>query len=482
MRQEVNLYIGGKELFFSEPPEILFTFQRTDYTNPTIIKNNYTKTITVEGTPENNKVFGELHLLERTQNDVLFNPAKRVDFELYVNGDLTETGYAKLDNIIKNKHKITYELTLYGGLGDFFYGLSYGFDYDDYDSTIEQSKDEELRLKDLTYYSPYADDDTEFNFNITKDAVYDAWRVLGGQTSATGDNKKWDYINFAPAYNGLPDDFDSDKVLINTSGYSNGCRISVPAGARVDGTTYATAQIIEQNTIPQTIVVGDDTYTRNNGYALSELKGEITEWDVLDLRSYLQRPVLRVKGLVEAIQRYVAEKGGYTLNLDSNFFNNNNPYYNKAWITLPMLSNLNGEYAEAEATGMIDFGGYSEVEREVSSIRSTLDGTYYMIGLPSGLAPYKGGSVTFSLIGDSDDYAGEFGDLSMLFTVPDANGGETIHYGTIVEVQLIAYDDNENVVDTSFVHTFCEEDIPLIESTYSLKHYGSFKRMILLWA
>ena len=120
MVQEIHLYIGGKEVFFSEPPEILFTFQRIDYTNPTAIKNSFTKTITIEGTPENNDVFNEIYLLGRTQNVALFNPSKRIPFELYSNGDLVETGYAKLDNVIKDGYKIQYEVTLYGGLGDFF--------------------------------------------------------------------------------------------------------------------------------------------------------------------------------------------------------------------------------------------------------------------------------------------------------------------------------------------------------------------------
>lgn len=466
MRQEVQLYIGGKELFFSEPPEILFTFQRTDYTNPTIIKNNYTKTITVEGTPENNKVFGELHLLERTQNNVLFNPAKRVDFELYINGDLTETGYAKLDNIIKNKHKITYELTLYGGLGDFFYGLSYGFDYDDYNSDVEQSKDEELKLKDLTYYSPSADDDTEFNFTITKEAVYDAWLALTSGGTPTGDYEMWNYINFAPCYNGLPDDFDAEKVLINTSGYTGGYRLSVPAGATVNGTTYSQQQIISGTTIPTVITVDDTTYTPINGYALAELREPMTEWDVRDLRSYLQRPVLRLKGFVEAVQRYAREKGGYTLNLDSDFFNSGNTYYEDAWITLPMLQNLNGEYKEEEITGSLQIGlpksvDYIDDGRETAGwkwYRKRVVTKYNVSGLPIGITEYKGASVTVNFILNAEPYETQFSPNYHIDTSywrntdPYSDIDNTPIYLSNYDLQLVAYDENNNVVGTSDHH------------------------------
>ena len=498
MNQEIKLFLGGKEVFFSEPPEILFTFQRTDYTNPTIIKNNYTKTITIEGTPENNKVFGEIHLLERTQNNELFNPARRVDFNLYVNGDLTETGYAKLDNVIKSGNKISYSITLYGGLGDFFYGLSYGFDYDKYNSNVEQSEDEELKLKDLTYFSDFADDDTEFNFNITKDAIYDAWSTL---KDTTHEKCIWDYINFMPAYNGLPDNFDADKVLINSNQYSAGCRVSVPSGATMDGVTYTSPKVVSLTGIPQSVVIEGKSYTTHNGYAFSELREQMTEWEMRDLRSYLQRPVLRVQGLFEAIKRYAEEKGEYTLNLDGDFFNAENPYYSKAWITLPMLTNLTGEYAEAEATGMLDFSGvYNETEippatpqgrivvHKVSSLISNTE----IVGLPYGVAPYKGGSVTFAMAVDSNDYFGMLGpSLSLVYRryniteqvgkLPFINNltGNTIEYGTAFNVQLIAYDSNNNVVGESQIHTFTqvEDDRNLIGPYGGVRHVGKFYKI-----
>ena len=457
MRQDIHLYIGGKELFFTEPPEILFTFERTDYTNPTLIKNSFTKSVSVEGLPENSKVFAELHMLSRTQNEVLFNPAKRVDFKLFNNGDLVETGYAKLDNIVKDGYKVTYELTLYGGLGDFFYGLSYGFDYDNYDADQPQSKDEELKLKDLTYFSPSADDDTEFNFNITKDAVYYAWdrlKVLDSQ-----EDSMWDYINFAPAYNGLPQDFSADKVLINTSGYTGGCRLSVPSGATVDGVTYNRQQIVDLNTIPSSITVDNETYTTMNGYAMTELRENMTEWETRDLRSYLQRPVLRVKGLFNAIKRYAKEKGDYTVDLDPDFFNSGNPYYNDSWITLPMLQNLNGEYAETETKGLLSVGIVeSETEEETGQggysypYYKKLTTTYNVTGLPITHEQYKGGSITFKFGINSTPtvaYSGHIMRLNTSYIQLDEQIQNTLGYYSTYDLQLVAYDTSNNVVGTS---------------------------------
>lgn len=488
MRQEIHLYLGGKEVFFTEPPEILFTFQRIDYTNPTAIKNSFTKTITIDGTPENNMVFGEIYNLGRTQNVALFNPSKRVPFELYSNGDLIETGYAKLDKVNKSGHMVNYDITLYGGLGDFFYGLSYGFDYDDYDSDVEQSKDEELKLKDLTYYSPSADDDTEFNFNITKDAVYDAWRVLGGYEDASGSTEKWDYINFAPCYNGLPDDFDSDKVLINTEGYNGGCRLSVQSGMTVDNVTYSATSVVTQQTIPTAITYDENTYTTVGGYAFSQLREKLTEWEIRDLRSYLQRPVLRIKGLINAIKRYAKEKGDYTLNLDGDFFNDNNPYYDKAWITLPMLQNLNGEYAETEATGLLQLGlPQSETSgstRIGGGYYNTLTTTYNVTGLPASANKYKGGSITINFGINADEIVTGTSVVHRL----DLNVSKSreASYSSTYNFQLLAYDENNNVVKRSKVHIFTDgreiEDNTINRNgtlgrqstTDSISHYGYF--------
>ena len=463
MRQDIHLYIGQKEIYFSEPPEILFTFQRTDYTNPTLIKNSFTKTVKVEGTPENNKVFAELHLLSRTQNELLFNPAKRVDFQLFNNGDLVETGYAKLDNIVKDGYKVTYELTLYGGLGDFFYGLSYGFDYDNYDADQPQSKDEELKLKDLTYFSPSADDDTEFDFYITKDAVGDAWdrlKVLDSQEQSS----MWDYINFAPAYNGLPQDFDADKVLINTSGYTGGCRLSVPSGATVDGVTYNKQQIVELSDIPSSITMDNETYTTQGGYAMAELREELTEWDVRDLRSYLQRPVLRTKGFIEAIKRYAKDKGDYTLNLDPDFFNSGNPYYNDSWITLPMLQNLNGEYAESAITGQLQVGSpssvveYDDGSAGINHYKHVVS-TYNVIGLPSSQETYKGASITINFgLNNSPANTISGGVVINRFWTSYNGLDNYAKYNASYLFQLVAYDSNNQEVSRSFNYLFTTDE------------------------
>lgn len=302
MKQNVELYIRGQKVDFSDVPDIYYTYTVTDLTNPTAIKNSYSKSISIPGTKNNNDLFGHIWNVERTQSDINFNASKKAEFELYVNGNLYESGYVRLYDATVTDKQITYNITLYGGLGDFFYNLT----FDD--------NGNELSLNNLHFRTgdTSVNSENEFDFNVSKETVYDAW--IGSSPSAT--TGLWKYINFAPCYNGVPDDFDADKVLIN----------------------------FENSPIPEGWVDTADTenhaiYMSKNGYSIGEMNEELTEWDTRDLRSYLQRPVLRVKEMINAICA-PENNGGYTVDLDSDFFNSNNPYYEDTWMTLPMLSDL----------------------------------------------------------------------------------------------------------------------------------------------
>ena len=60
-----------------------------------------------------------------------------------------------------------------------------------------------MKLSDLAF-----GENIDFTINI--DTVKEAWSAL-----EKGTKGKWQAINFMPAYNGLPDNFDSDKIIIN---------------------------------------------------------------------------------------------------------------------------------------------------------------------------------------------------------------------------------------------------------------------------
>lgn len=308
MKQDIKLYIADKEVDFSSELSLPFVYQLEDTNNPTVIKNMFTKTINIVGTKNNNKIFGDIYEFDRNQliNDeyltgAYFNPSKRTPFQLFNNGELIESGYMQLNSITLKDKIINYQITLYGGLGDFFYNISYN------------EENEPLKLSDLKFkvkdkFGVELESDKEMDFKINADFVKKCWETL---SSGFATGEIYDYISFAPSYNGLHEDFDNNKVLVNT--HNN--NVFTTTSSTIDSTNYKTY----------------------NGFALCELNNEYSEWEMRDLRSYHQRPVLKLSKLIEAI----ADKdnnGGYTVEFDRDFFNKGNPYYNDAYIALPLFT------------------------------------------------------------------------------------------------------------------------------------------------
>ena len=289
---DFRLYIKGQECDLNETFAVQLSYTAEDTESPSAVITEYSKTVTLPRTGNNDLIFNFIGDLDRVQDNetYYFNPLERIPMLLTYKGSTVLEGYAKLENISND----SYSVTLYSGVADFFYSFSTDTDGDTF--TIDR-----LRFE------------TDLDFDITKETVNTAWQRLKN-SNKTGTNK-WDTINFAPMYNGLPEDIDAGKALINISGSS----VFTASTMTSDGNTYETYQ--------------------DNMLALSSFSGEHTEWEIGDLRSYCQRPVLNVKKFFEAIQTTAYEKG-FILNLDEGFFNDLNPYYSKTWLTMPMLTQL----------------------------------------------------------------------------------------------------------------------------------------------
>ena len=316
-----ELYINGKKVEFdSTGISILFQRQRTDYTNPTIVKNSFTKTIKLPGTKINSSIFNEIWKLDRIQWNNAFNASKRTPFILMNNGALVEQGYVKLNNIVWNSstNSYTYEVTLYGELGNLLYGLSYNID----NETEEVSP---LTLADL---------DFGFNeFRISKDLIDYAWKRLDNNSSTSGDNYKiFDTINFMVSYDGIPqaNNFDTKTVW---------CSVDRKADVRwKDHHYYANqfpSEIVEDNVTYKYINTRLSKMDPEDHYALMELKKDLTPLEMRDLRSYLLRPVINIKKMFEAIGNYINTHYGYTLDMSDPFFSTDD--FKSTWMTLSML-------------------------------------------------------------------------------------------------------------------------------------------------
>lgn len=306
MADDIKLYINDRLVEFSTDPNVLYTYQVTDMSNPTVVKNSFSKQIQIDGTPNNNDVLGHYWDVERyiygnnSAGGAYFNSSKKAPFQLFMGSDLYEEGYAKLDSIQRDGAAIKYSISLYGGLGDFFWSLSASDD------------GKEKKLSDLTYMPSGGTDEFDFTANIEN--VHNAWSALENGTAG-----KWQYINFMPAYNGKPADFNSNKVVINMSG--------------------TTLQKTAKNT------TDDKWYSSKGGWTIGTLPDDMTEWEMRDLRSYLQRPCIKMSAIINACCN-PDNNGGYEVDLDPDFFSQDNEYWTKTWVTLPMVQNL--EYSNEE--------------------------------------------------------------------------------------------------------------------------------------
>ena len=303
MRRKIELYINDSLADIATDALVLMNYKQTDATAPAAVYNSWSQSVVLPRTSKNNAIFDHIFRADHKTTSGKFNALARTPFAIYdEQGDILESGYLKLTDM----NETQYNATLYGGLGGFLFGLMYNSD------------GSKRSLADLVYMS--GGDSHEFDFKITRDAVRDAWRRVAG---LDGNPSKWDYINFAPCYNGLPGgDFNSKRAFCPSGCYG---------------------------------VTGNDGagYKDRNGHVLVDLVNNVDEWAANDLRSYQQRPVVRMKAVIDAICA-AANNGGYTVNLDERFFKPSNPYYTRSWLTLPKLDTIQLPSEQGSSTGIAD--------------------------------------------------------------------------------------------------------------------------------
>lgn len=332
-----DIFINGQLCDLDSDSLIVLTYTMEQLNNPTAIRNTYSHEVEIPQTERNDRIFSHYYRNDYRVNVGNFSPLDQVPFEIRNElGERTESGYIKLDEVAKDNNSHKYKVVLYGGLGSFFYAMANGDD------------GEALTLADLQYMEN-AEDEGKLNFRIGRAVVGStgAWGRLAGTNNAT----QYDVVNFAPTYQGLPEgEFDADKAIYVGKAVGRVVGDKVVYNNTLASPIYGLPSDCSQM-YKRTEADGTDTGYR---FALVELAKEYTEWETKDLRSYLQRPILSVRKFFEAVQRR-ATALGYTLTLDRSFFSTNNPYYDKAWMTLPSLQTLtrNSDEVEVQISGEI---------------------------------------------------------------------------------------------------------------------------------
>lgn len=124
-----TIYINGQQLELNENLAMAFTYSIADIREPDKRQTDYSKTITIPATKNNNKIFSSIFQIDKiitTTNYSInfapdFNPAIKADIVLYIDDIEVFKGYLQLLKInLLNKQADTYEVVLYGSLANIF--------------------------------------------------------------------------------------------------------------------------------------------------------------------------------------------------------------------------------------------------------------------------------------------------------------------------------------------------------------------------
>ena len=261
---------------------VALDLQFSDISNPTVTKVPFSIQIKLPKSPSNNKVFNHIYNLD--QVNTLFNPLIRIDFNLYIRGNLYQTGYLKLESVDE-----FYNIRLFGGLGDYFFKLA------------------NIKLKDIDLEEfAHKCDAKQVSNSLKGAALY----------NLNGRNIK-DNFGYCVTYQGYYNDFDNNTILT----YNKDTKQSefMPVMWDYENKTYRKLDLNEHHRTRK------DNETDITSKRFDNYFGE--------LRCQYQRPRIRLRWLILKVMEMMRGEGWNTI-LDQTFFNDYNPYWTRLWCIL----------------------------------------------------------------------------------------------------------------------------------------------------
>lgn len=371
MKLNIELYIDGQKVDIVNSEEFAqqfaLTYSFSDLYEPDKLTDTYSKTISVPGTDNNNKIFGNIWRID-SDNMTEFNPSLLSTFEICLNGEVWQTGSVQLTEITIDNGTVMYSIVLYGSITRVMSLLLNG-DLEDPSNKL---------LRSLHY--PY-----DLRHRLFCNMMYMMW---DGQYY-TGNIYLNDYMNYVPAQNGLHDNFDNSKRLTYSSG------------------TYSVSPYL--------------------AYSSSVDSGELEfdEWQTGEYRVEYQRPAMRMDKLISQIVSDASLDA--SIRLDPSFFNSNNPYFGQTYMTLSQYTTDSDEgTVDASSASVFHIPLTPEEDSAVVDLEfHQVDGTYQVFSQDTSTLVAFGqisGNKTISLefmIGVSALYPT---DLQNLLLIPVNSG------------------------------------------------------------
>jgi hypothetical protein len=212
----IELLVNGNRVDLGEGVDIALNKSIADIRNPETRSADFSKTITIPGTSQNNKVFN--HIFD-VANDIIgsgqynpdFNPNKKADCILLVDGMPQISGFIRLTEILANDGRIEYNCTIHGEGANLFTDLENAklneLDFSEYNHTCNI-----INIKDSWDNQIYIDGVQEA-FEYGRGYVWT--QVLPKRTILNTDINEWKADDHTPA---LYAKTIVDKIF-NTKGY-----------------------------------------------------------------------------------------------------------------------------------------------------------------------------------------------------------------------------------------------------------------------
>lgn len=269
-----------------------------DLNDPTKIVTDYSKTIDLPLTDNNNKFFGQFYQLDRTiiaggstNTGIYFDPTKKISFKIVYNSRIMIDGYAKMNNSNNSFGKKSYQINLFGSTANFL-----------------------NKLKSIQFKSTLADNQADVIENVLPDRIkINSQFVMDSITNATPELTleyagNTDIIGYAMTNRGMYKEFDNKNAFIHGEGMNSW-------GELVKQKQAARYQIEDADAL---------------------FPSGLNENQIDQFRSYYQRPYIYTNKILQVIQKKMNEVSDYKLIFSDTWFNDKNPY----WTDLVYLCDL----------------------------------------------------------------------------------------------------------------------------------------------
>lgn len=377
----IELYIENRKIDIAEDLEINFTYESIDPDKLSSIKNSFSKTVNIPGTPSNNITFGHIfrsdkyipaNAVENIESG--YDPRKKANWLINKNGALINRGYCTLDNIlIQNERKITYQLTLYGGIGEFFYSLSYNDDgspktlYDVFFNWYPKTS----RVGHGAAMS-FGSEQTSTLMKCSADIVSQAYHSLSPEYRYSGTTDFEKDVVPIPAYCGIPDDFDATKMLVSTFNQNY-----TPETPVISSDTRS----LLQNSFPDSITDSDgsvyytvgSTFSQSDAYkyGIATFSRELEPSEAGDLRVNELPFAMRMSKMLYAISQ-PENNGGYTVDWDASVLDSY--YWKYGWVVLGKIKQDREKYSVAALAPVEGYDGFQNTVDITTA--SVIDSSY----------------------------------------------------------------------------------------------------------